>query len=80
MSQLQSTHDTQINSIAQWFSQQQQAIKQAIASGELSKSQDINNLSKQILDQALQATNQIKTDTNNRYNALVQWAANIQPT
>lgn len=76
MSQLQSTHDTQINSIAQWFSQQQQAIKQAIASGELSKSQDINNLSKQILDQALQATNQIKTDTNNRYNALVQWAAN----
>ena len=33
MSQLQSTHDTQINSIAQWFSQQQQAIKQAIASG-----------------------------------------------
>lgn len=73
---LQGTHDTQINQIAQWFAQQQEALKQQIASGQLQKGQDLSNLSKGILDQAIQATNQLKSNTQNQYNALVTWAAN----
>lgn len=72
---LQSQHDQQVNQIAQWFSQQQQALKQQIAQGALSKGQDLANLSKGILDQAIQATNQLKQNTQGQYNALVQWAA-----
>lgn len=76
MSNLQSTHDQQINSIANWFSQQQEALKQQIAQGTLQKGQDLNNLSSNILNQAIAATNQIKANTQNQYNALTQWAAN----
>lgn len=72
---LQSQHDTQIQQIAQWFAQQQEALKQQIAQGGLQKSQDLQNLSKSILDQAIQATNALKANTQNQYNALVQWAA-----
>lgn len=73
---LQSTHDQQIQQIASWFAQQQEALKQQIAQGQLSKGQDLANLSKNILDQAIQATNAIKSNTQNQYNALVTWAAN----
>jgi hypothetical protein len=76
MQQLQTQHDTSVNQIAQWFAQQQEALKQQMAQGGLQKSQDINNLSKGILDQAMQWTNQLKTNTQNQYNALVTWAAN----
>lgn len=73
---LQSQHDQQIQSIASWFAQQQQALKQQIAQGQLNKGQDLANLSKGILDQAMQATNQIKANTQNQYNGLLSWAAN----
>ena len=73
---LQSQHDTQINQIATWFSQQQEALKQQIAQGGLQKGQDLANISRGILDQAMQATNALKTNTQNQYNALVSWAAN----
>lgn len=74
--QLQSQHDTQINQIAQWFSQKQQELKQMIAQGGLQKGQDLANLSKGLLDQAIQASNAVKANTQNQYNALVSWAAN----
>lgn len=76
LSNLQSTHDQQIQSIAQWFAEQQSAIKQAVAQGQLNKSRDIQNISRSILDQAISAANQVKSDSSNRYNALLQWAAN----
>lgn len=76
MNSLKSTHDTQVNQIAQWFAEQQNAIKQMVANGQLQKSQDIQNLSRDILNQALAAKQQIQTDSTNRYNALVEWAAN----
>lgn len=72
---LQSTHDQQIQGIAQWFAGQQQVLKQQIAQGGLQKGQDLANLSKGILDQAMQATNALKAESSNRYNALLQWAA-----
>jgi hypothetical protein len=76
MNNLQSTHDQQIQEIALWFSEKQQAIKEAIANGQLNKSQDINNLSMNILNNAISAANQVKADTSARYNALVEWAGN----
>lgn len=75
MQQLQTQKDTQINQIAQWFAQQQQALKQQVASGQLAKGQDLANLSRGILDQAIQAKNQIEADSRNQYNALVSWAS-----
>ncbi len=72
---LQSQHDQQVQSIASWFAQQQAALKQQIAQGGLNKGQDLANLSKGILDQAIQATNALKSNTQNQYNALVSWAA-----
>jgi hypothetical protein len=75
LQELQSTHDQQVNSIANWFSQQQAALKQQIAQGGLNKGQDLANLSKGILDQAMQATNQLKANTQNQYNGLLSWAA-----
>lgn len=76
LGELQSTHDQQIQGIAQWFAQQQEALRQQIAQGGLQKSQDINNLSRGILDQAMQATNALKANSQNQYNALLTWAAN----
>lgn len=76
LTNLKSTHDQQVNQIAQWFSEQQNALKQMIAQGQLSKGQDLNNLSRSILDQAISATNQLKANTQNQYNALVEWATN----
>lgn len=72
--ELQSTHSQQVQQIAAWFSQQQQTLKQQIAQGQLSKGQDIANLSKSILDQAMQATNTAKQNSQAQYNALLTWA------
>lgn len=73
---LKSTYDQQQNQIASWFAQQQANLKQQIAQGQLSKSQDIANLSKNILDQAIQATNEARANAQNQYNALLSWASN----
>lgn len=72
---LTSQHDQQIQQIASWFAGKQQELKSMMAQGQLSKGQDLANLSKQLLDQAMQATNQIKANSQNQYNALVEWAA-----
>lgn len=72
---LTSQHDQQIQQIASWFAGKQQELKQMMAQGQLSKGQDLANLSKGLLDQAMQATNQIKTNSQNQYNALLEWAS-----
>lgn len=76
MQNLKSTHDQQIQAIASWFAGKQQELQQMVAQGKLSKGQDMANLSKGILDQAIQATNALKANSQNQYNALVNWAAN----
>lgn len=68
--------DQQVQQVAQWFASAQQTLKQQISQGQLSKSTDLANLSKGILDQAMQATNQIKANAQNQYNSLLTWAAN----
>lgn len=68
--------DNQLSSIANWFAGQQATLKQQIAQGGLNKAQDLNGLSMNILNQAIAATNQAKADAQNKYNVLLQWAAN----
>ena len=74
VNQLKSSYDTQINNIANWFAGKQMEIKQAIASGQLNKSQDLQNLSKDILNQALSAMNTAKSQLSERQSALESWA------
>ncbi|OFW53974.1 MAG: hypothetical protein A2163_07840 [Actinobacteria bacterium RBG_13_35_12] len=76
MNNLQSQHDQQIAQIGLWFNQAQQQIREQINSGRLSKAQEINNLSMAILNNAMTAAAQVKTDATTRYNALLEWAAN----
>lgn len=68
--------DQQINSIAQWFAEQQNALKQAKAQGQLSKSQDLASLSQNLLNVALQRLQTVQTEAANKRSALEQWAMN----
>lgn len=71
---LQETKNQKILSIENWFHEQQNALKQAKAQGQLSRSQDIANLSKSLLDQAIAAINFTKQEASNRQSALESWA------
>lgn len=76
LNNLQNNANTQLAQVAQWFASAQEQLKQQVAQGQLQKGQDLANLSKGILDQAISATNQIKQNSQNIYNGLVEWAAN----
>lgn len=65
----------QLNQVASWFADAQNQLKQQIAQGGLNKSQDLNNLSKGLLDQGLAQIQSINQNSQARYNALTQWAA-----
>lgn len=67
--------DRGINQVAQWFASAQNQIKQMQAQGQLNKSQDLANLSKDLLNQAISMVNQQNQTYQNRYDALLSWAA-----
>lgn len=77
---LQSERDAKINQIAEWFNGAQNQIKQAIAEGGLNKSQDLANLSKDILTRSLTAIDRINEDVRNRQSALESWAMSNSDT
>jgi len=68
--------DQKIGQIATWFSDAQNQLRQAQASGQLGKSQDLANVSRDILTQAQNQLAQIDSDSKSRYQALEQWAIN----
>ena len=74
LNNLNAQHSTQLSQISLWFSDAQRSARDLLASGQLSKMTDLNNLSKQILDTAISAKYQLERDTKDRYNALVSWA------
>lgn len=74
LSDLGSQRDQQINQIAAWFADAQNQIRQQIASGQLSKSRDLQSLTQNLLNQALQAKAQVDQNIQNQHNALLQWA------
>lgn len=68
--------NTQLGSIAQWFAEQQSAIAQAKANGELSKSTDLQNLNTNLLNIALQKITDVQNDVKTRQSQLETWAMN----
>jgi hypothetical protein len=73
---LKTDYDNQILGIQNWFAQQQQALQQAKSQGTLQKGLDLASLSKDLLNNALQAVAQAKADAVNRQNLLLEWAVN----
>lgn len=71
---LEQDTNQKMSSIAQWFSEQQSALKQAQANGQLARGQDLASLSQNLLNNALSQLNQIKTEASNRRASLEEWA------
>lgn len=71
---LEETKNQKVLEISQWFQNAQNQIKQLKASGQLNKSQDLQNLSRQILDQAIGQMNALNQEVSNRKSALESWA------
>lgn len=67
----------QVQQIALWFADAQNQIKQMQNEGKLRKSQDLQSLSKDLLNQAISRVNQIEAETSNRRQALEQWALGV---
>ena len=74
MTKLKTNADNEKLKVGQWFADAQNQIKTAIANGQLSKSTDLANLSKSILDQAMTRLQSIQTNTTNLQNSLISWA------
>jgi len=68
--------DQAINGVAQWFADAQNQIKQMQAQGQLNKSQDLANLSKDIYNQALKRLDDVNSYAQQKQAALDQWAIN----
>jgi hypothetical protein len=66
----------QVNSIAQWYGEQVNALKMAQAQGQLQKGQDLASLSKDLLNSALQGLAQAKAAADNKRSQLETWAMN----
>lgn len=60
--------------IGQWLSEQQMAIKQAKANGELSKSQDLQSLTTNLYNQAVQQLTQLQNAASQRMATIESWA------
>jgi hypothetical protein len=76
MTKLKTNADNEKLKVGQWFVDAQNQVKTAIANGQLSKSTDLANLSKSILDQAMSRLQKIQDNTTNLQNSLVSWAEN----
>jgi|GEM_PF-1626903 len=76
MGKLKTNYDNAVLGITQWLGEQQNAIRQAKAQGQLQKGQSLANLSTQLLQQATQALMQAKAEVSNRRSMLEQWAMN----
>ena len=69
-----------VQEVSQWFLEQQNALKQAIASGELSKSTDLTNYSKELLNMAQAQLQTTQQEIANKRSMLDQWAMNNATT
>lgn len=69
-----------VNEVAQWFNEQQSALKQAVASGQLQKSQDLASLSTNLLNFAQQQLQTAQAEIANKRSMLDQWAMNNATT
>lgn len=65
-----------IQSVAQWFAEAQNQVRQMVASGQLSKGQDLANLSNQLLQNAMNKLSAIEQQARNNEQSLKEWAMN----
>jgi hypothetical protein len=68
--------DNKILEVSNWLSEQQNAIRDRIGQAGLSKSTDLANLNKNLLDQALARLQQTEQDVRNKQSMLQEWAVN----
>ena len=66
--------DNKIIEISQWFDDAQNKVRQMQASGQLSKSQDLQAMTQNLLNSAMQELANAKTMYENRKSALQEWA------
>lgn len=71
---LQEGLNQQVQGIAQWYSNAVQNLQMQKAQGQLSKSQDLQSLSREILNRALGELSSIQQQAQNRQAALDSWA------
>lgn len=71
---LKADRDQKILGVAQWFSESQNKLREAISKGELNKSIDLNNLAKTLLDQGMMKLQNAEIEYANRSSALDSWA------
>lgn len=72
--------DNKISQVAQWLSEQQNAVRSQIAEGKLRKSSEIAQMSQNFLNQALSYMQQIQGQFTAQKNALDTWAMNNSKT
>lgn len=72
---INSEYQNQIFGIQEWLAQQQQALAVAQREGRLQKGLDLANLSRDLLNNALQAAATARQNAETRKTALLQWAA-----
>jgi len=77
---LKTERDNKVIEVAQWFDNAQNQIRQAKASGQLQKSTDLTNLSKTLLENAINRLNTIDTEARSKQSALQEWAMNNSKT
>lgn len=70
----------QVQQIAVWFADAQNQIKGLQNEGKLKKSQDLQSVSKDLLNQAIAKVNQIEAEAKSRRQILDQWALNNSST
>lgn len=71
---LKSEMDQQVAGISQWFNEAQNQIRGQIGQAGLGRSQDVQALTQNIYNQALQAMQQVQTEQSNRRSSLESWA------
>jgi len=71
---LKSDYDTKINSVAQWYADAQNQIRQMQAQGAISKGKDLAAISQQMLSYAMQQLQTVQAAFTNQQSALQSWA------
>jgi uncharacterized protein with von Willebrand factor type A (vWA) domain len=77
---LQGELNTQMGSIAQWFSEKQQELQMAKANGQLAKSTDLQSLTTNLYNAAVSQLTNIQNQAAQRQATLESWAANNSKT
>lgn len=80
VNRLQSDLTNNMAQISQWFSEQQATLKQQLGQAGLGRSQDLQNASQNLYNQALGEMQRIQAEVSNRRSSLESWALSNSKT